>query len=163
MQKSLFFSFLKVLLALSENYIADELAEKYQRPTIRRFVKRDNFVLSTVKVDFQSPMDYKKALNEGITIGYRHYSVEPYINPPNVLQCYRCKRFGHTFKWCTRNRKCKFCTKEDHEDMDCDLKGDIEKYKCINCNGAHSATYHQCPTYINQAKRAHTKRPDHDC
>jgi hypothetical protein len=147
---------------LSEQYIADELERKYQRPTIRRFVKKDNFVLSTIKVDFQSPMDYKKALNEGITIGYRRYSVEPYIKPPNVLQCYRCKRFGHTFKWCTRNPKCKFCTKGDHEDVNCRLKGDIDRYKCINCDGAHSATYHQCPIYINHAKRSHQKRTDHD-
>jgi hypothetical protein len=148
---------------LGEEYIADQLETTHGRPTVQRFKKKDGFVLSTIKVDFQSPGGYTKALNEGVTIDRMRYKVEPYIKPPMALQCYKCKGFGHTSKWCTRRRKCRFCAGEDHEDNECHIKGNLERYRCINCNGTHSASYHKCPDYINHIQRSISRRQEnHD-
>ena len=147
---------------LTEEEIREELEKTYQRPNVRRFIKKNGFTLGTLKVDFKTPEELKKALREGISIGYSHYRVEPYIKPPTALQCFNCKRFGHTHKWCSRRSKCRYCAGEDHEEIKCMLKGDLEKYKCANCKGVHSATYHKCPEYTKHIRSRHQMRQSND-
>lgn len=44
--------------------------------------------------------------------GISTIKVRPYID--NVMQCYNCYRYGHTFKYCKRGPVCVACAEEFH-------------------------------------------------
>ena len=71
---------------------------------------------------------------------------------PDLVQCYRCQRFGHTAKHCNfqcRRVKCP----ETHEPGCCTRDGDLPPY-CVNCGiEGHPANYRGCP--VRTAKVEH--------
>ncbi|OWR43205.1 hypothetical protein KGM_203558 [Danaus plexippus plexippus] len=73
--------------------------------------------------------------------------VSAYVPP--IKQCFKCLRYDHLAKFCKNSARCSICT-EGHSFKEC--KVNIEKAKCINCNGNHIAISGQCP--IRQKKIA---------
>ena len=66
---------------------------------------------------------------------------------PDLVQCYRCQRFGHTAKHCNFQRRCVKCP-ETHEPGSCTRDGDLPPY-CVNCGEeGHPANYRGCPVRI---------------
>ena len=70
----------------------------------------------------------------------------------HVTQCYGCQKFGHVKSNCpTRNvLVCRYCS-DNHDGRNCPLKGNVESYKCSNCESNHSTTYGGCPVLKNKA------------
>lgn len=60
-------------------------------------------------------------------------------------QCYRCQRWGHSSKLCTRDPFCVKCAK-NHLTQDC-TKTREEPATCANCGGPHPASYTGCIKY----------------
>jgi len=69
----------------------------------------------------------------------RHYEVQV----PNPMQCARCSKFGHQGKQCRAKPRCSICSL-GHEKHRC-----LSNFaQCVNCNGAHPSTSHECPLWI---------------
>lgn len=66
--------------------------------------------------------------------------IRPYI--ANVVQCFKCFKYGHLAKFCRGKKICIICSKEAHGI--CDEK----EPKCINCGGNHKSTDKGCVTFI---------------
>lgn len=70
----------------------------------------------------------------------------------NVIQCFKCQKFGHFSRDCINQAKCKHCSKE-HLSNDCEFKDN--SMECINCKNAsnvgatfdhnHRASDDRCP------------------
>lgn len=69
-----------------------------------------------------------------------------------IIQCKRCQRLGHAAVNCNMQYRCVKCNKE-HKPGDCkNLRSDINKVYCINCNNfGHPASYRGYPK-INEIK-----------
>jgi len=71
--------------------------------------------------------------------------VSPFV--PRIKICYSCFRVGHISKACKSNPRCIFCGKDPHdknkEDDLCPERNNLPN--CINCQGGHLATSHDCP------------------
>lgn len=61
------------------------------------------------------------------------------LQVPNPMQCTRCCRYGHQGKQCRAQTRCSFCGGTHHRQV-CGAKVPV----CINCQGMHSATSHDC-------------------
>ena len=61
----------------------------------------------------------------------------------NVVQCFKCQKFGHSADICySKNTYCRFCSK-NHKSKDCDQKSNL---KCTNCGKNHKSNSFQCET-----------------
>ena len=76
-------------------------------------------------------------------LGWVKRRLQPYV--PDPRRCYKCQIFGHTSKFCRKEKPvCPVCA-EEHTYEDCTNKSSP---KCANCSGNHSAGYRKCPKYI---------------
>ena len=81
-----------------------------------------------------------------VRVYFEHYS--PKKDGP--VRCRRCQMWGHGSRHCTLQIACMYCA-ENHFTQDCQYIKDgiaTKEYipKCINCKGAHSANYEECPS-----------------
>ena len=78
-----------------------------------------------------------------------------------VKRCNKCEQFGHYEKDCRNQSRCGYCM-GPHLSSECRevQERDHEHYKCGNCKDAgkketgHSTHWHNCPSYIEQQKKA---------
>ena len=72
------------------------------------------------------------------------------------MQCYRCRRLGHTAKGCNaRKQKCLYCS-DDHKKEECTAT----IRKCANCAGPHAANSSECK-FIQEAREIEKAKVDH--
>jgi len=70
------------------------------------------------------------------------YAVFPFV--PKTRICFSCFRVGHLSKSCKSRPRCLHCGDAPHGSSEvCDNKQSSPK--CINCDGDHLATSHDCP------------------
>ncbi|GFV75406.1 nucleic-acid-binding protein from transposon X-element [Trichonephila clavipes] len=74
---------------------------------------------------------------------YLKIKVEPLRPKLGPAQCFRCQRFFHSSKYCTRNPKCVKCG-QPHLTRSCTKTSSTEA-TCCNCQGNHPANYTGCP------------------
>jgi len=73
------------------------------------------------------------------------YEVFPYI--AKVKLYYSCHRIGHISQNCRGKPRCIFCGRDKHDSSSsCPNKNDNPV--CINCQGSHLTTSHDCPLII---------------
>ncbi|TDG42929.1 hypothetical protein AWZ03_010634 [Drosophila navojoa] len=81
------------------------------------------------------------------SLGSQIIKVEVPLKVPEVPQCHRCQRLGHTKNYCNRPFVCVKCG-ENHATTACTRqKNDESPAKCANCLGPHAASYKGCPVY----------------
>ena len=84
----------------------------------------------------------KQAIDDGeIRFGklVRYKVQKPHEN--QVIQCFRCQLFGHTFATCrAAQQKCRKCSK-NHRSKNCQET----VRKCANCGSSHAASSYDCP------------------
>lgn len=73
-----------------------------------------------------------------------------------TTQCYRCQGFGHTQRECRIAPRCVKCA-GDHSYKQC-AKAHEDPVKCVNCGGAHVASYRGCPRFPAAPKKTTTER-----
>jgi len=73
------------------------------------------------------------------------YSIYPFI--PKTKICFSCFRVGHFSKACKSCPRCLYCGEAAHDSSeDCARKQFPPT--CVNCNGDHLATSHDCPKVL---------------
>ena len=103
---------------------------------------KDNKLLKMVRLYFESKEDYDKVSNEhSVKVGHFRYPIENARK--QVVQCHKCKKFGHTESVCrTTSNICQTCG-GNHDISSCTSS----VKKCANCSGEHSAYWKGCPAY----------------
>ena len=66
----------------------------------------------------------------------------------DVRQCFHCQRLGHIASQCRENDPvCMYCG-STHKTVDCNIKGNVAKYRCINCSHSDDpAIQDSCDTH----------------
>ncbi|KAH9380673.1 hypothetical protein HPB48_014595 [Haemaphysalis longicornis] len=90
----------------------------------------------TVILNFAPQVD---ELPASLLIEGNWYEVEPSVRRPP--QCMNCYGYQHHARQCTSPARCKLCAGY-HFHKECNS---FTTYRCLNCNGAHAATYSLCP------------------
>lgn len=126
-----------------------ELKDKIRILSVKRFNRKENELWvpsETVQLTFRA-----QTLPSYVTIHYVRCRVEPFI--PKVLQCSKCLRYGHSFKFCkSTSGRCNMCGDESHETKDCSSP---PPPKCVHCKGEHMSFTAQgsiCPEYKKQVE-----------
>lgn len=78
-----------------------------------------------------------------VDIGYFSERVELFI--PNPMRCMKCMRFGHTKKYCSREKTCAKCGDLYHEVCNNPLK-------CTACGENHSSLDKECPIWKDEVE-----------
>jgi len=70
------------------------------------------------------------------------YDIFPFVSKVKI--CFACYKIGHISKNCRGKPRCIFCGGDAHDStFSCSSKN--ESPSCINCQGGHLATSHDCP------------------
>ncbi|KAH9380675.1 hypothetical protein HPB48_014597 [Haemaphysalis longicornis] len=80
-----------------------------------------------------------KELPASLLIEGEWYEVDHCVRNP--VQCMNCYGYQHHARQCTSSSRCKLCAGY-HFHKECNS---FTTYRCVNCNGAHAATYSLCP------------------
>ncbi|KAJ8944452.1 hypothetical protein NQ314_009477 [Rhamnusium bicolor] len=101
--------------------------------------RRDGLLVDTPNsiLTFNTPK-----LPKFINAAMYRLQVRPYI--PCPLRCVRCQLFGHIALKYIQKPKC-VCFKTLQESKPCEIP-----YKCVNCEGTHSARDPKCPKYLQE-------------
>lgn len=77
---------------------------------------------------------------------YHHkVNIEIFRGTKGPIQCFRCQRFGHSDAHCQNVTRCFKCA-GFHPSKECTKSRDVPCV-CVNCDGAHPASYRQCDAY----------------
>ena len=139
---------------ITNTEIQDQLKESLLSPKdIYRFNKKGTQEPSrNVKVTFGSKTEKDSFIAAGFCIYSQHFKVVENKPLPNVLQCYKCQKFGHNFFECKEAAsKCLRCG-GDHRLTLCTVQK--EQAKCANCHENHAANYKGCQSYKEALKNA---------
>jgi predicted Zn-ribbon and HTH transcriptional regulator len=106
------------------------------------------------KVLMSSTAMAKKAIADGVRVGYQVCKARPYRLDRTPQQCFKCWKFDHVADACkAASNTCKTCSSNQHKSAECPVKdlknGDL---KCPLCGGAHSARWQGCPK-MKEARR----------
>lgn len=91
---------------------------------------------------------------------YRKVTFEKLIKP-DIMQCYRCQRYGHVSTQCNMQYRCVKCGKSDHLPGKCLLEIDSgrDELYCVQCKTkGHPASFRGCPKYKELIKKIRDKR-----
>ena len=124
---------------------------------IERFNKRGSQEKSTtVKLIFGSKEQKDSLIKSGFRIYHQSFRVVPFNADPDIIQCYRCQKFGHFHRECREPmQKCLRCG-GDHRVQMCNKSH--EDATCANCSGGHAACYRGCPVYKEFLKAEREKK-----
>ena len=78
---------------------------------------------STIIVEFTSPEDANKIIDEGLIWQGEAFQCERYDKQCRLKQCYKCQKYGHIGTQCKANTACGYCA-EAHNSKDCPTKVD---------------------------------------
>lgn len=76
-------------------------------------------------------------------LGYQKVIIE--AQRPQLSQCQRCQKFGHTKNYCSLSYKCVKCAGKHPTDKCTKSRNEIAT--CANCSDPHTASYKGCMTY----------------
>ena len=104
---------------------------------------------------YETPELANRAIDQGITWGNCVLNAEPFARGVRAERCYKCQQYGHTARFCRAARKCAWCA-ENHDLMDCPVKGQGKAKTCAACKGdrSHCALDGGCPTKLAAEARA---------
>lgn len=142
-----------IIFDISPRYSDEQLLEELEaelpiidiyrcmkRKTVDGRKTKDFIPSNTIKVTFRG-----QCLPDEVTFGYSKRKVKPHI--PNVMQCYKCLRFGHVNKHCKQqDPTCKNCGTVHPFDLNDPCS---KATKCFHChNSEHDGTHKGCPEYL---------------
>lgn len=128
------------LLNCSVDLIKEELSSQHVVDVRRISTRRNGVLCDTPLLVLTFSM---ASLPQHVTAGFYSLKVRHYI--PEPMRCFKCQKFGHTSSRCTSSVAVCVCGKPLHEGSPCS-----EPLHCVNCSGAHSVRYKQCPAYCRE-------------
>ncbi|XP_033250571.1 uncharacterized protein LOC117189540 [Drosophila miranda] len=115
---------------LAELVTSDIPIEEIVRITRRDRASGERVPTGRVKLWFRG-----EQLPTKINFLYSKVEVKPFVQ---LIQCFRCFRFGHLAQHCKSGAKCFKCGQDHSKDIIC------SGLVCANCKGEHAATHPQC-------------------
>jgi hypothetical protein len=116
---------------------------------------------SSIIVEFTSPEDANKIIDEGLIWQGEVFQCERYDRQCRLKQCYNCQKYGHIGTQCKAPTACGYCAGQ-HSSRDCPSKADkTSARKCATCQGEHEAWNNRCPvrkTELSRVKSAYDSR-----
>lgn len=93
---------------------------------------------NTIKVTFRG-----QDVPDEVTFGFSKRKVKPHV--PDVVQCYKCLRFGHISKYCKQvSNNCMNCGTQHEPPQPC-----AKQMKCFHCHSdRHNGSSKDCPEYV---------------
>ena len=84
------------------------LQESFPDATARRFVKKDESTLNTVKSDFPNRNNMERAITNRIFLNDQYFQANEFIEEERIpiIRCYYCQNFRHLAKLCMSAPKC---------------------------------------------------------
>ena len=143
---------LNLPICITNQEINDQLKENMMSPKdIYRFNKKGTQEPSrNVKVSFGSKIEKDQLIANGFNIYSQHFRVEETKPLPNVLQCFKCQKFGHNFYECNESEsKCLRCGGNHRLASYSIPKANA---KCANCQGNHAANFKGCSAFKDAQK-----------
>ena len=130
----------------SNDNIRQEL-ENYGLLNFRVISHKHDGTKNLVKADCNNKNTMLTALEFDIEIPIGDRIRTIYIEPAmaNVLQCNKCRRYGH--KECNEQSICPRCS-EPHINENCQ-----NTQKCSNCGDCHSVYYRKCPMFREEKQK----------
>lgn len=96
-------------------------------------------------IDLEQGASNKDILGIELLLHARVKFEMPYAKK-EIVQCYRCQRYGHSKAYCQHPYRCVKCA-QNHPTSNCNRNDQNAPAKCTLCNGAHSANYRGCAVY----------------
>ena len=122
--------------------------------TMRLVKKKTNQPLNIIKAIVSDETSYNKIISEGrIKIGYSIIKIKPWNFESQSDQCFKCLKFGHSFRNCRNEETCLRCSGK-HNFKNCQVTEEKDLL-CNNCKGNHAACSKSCPIII---KRIESKK-----
>lgn len=116
-----------------------------------------HFAKGTVKLNKLREVKYLF----NVVVWWRHWARRTI----DVLQCFRCQRFGHGSRHCNMQIRCVKCGKH-HASSECavpkktiDSSETHKDVKCVNCGQNHVASFKECPHRLSFIKRQGRSAP----
>lgn len=107
--------------------------------------------LSMFFIDLEPKANNKAIYKIEYLLNARVHFEPPNKRRPDIVQCKRCQRYGHSQKYCTRKFRCVKCG-DDHDTRTC-IKPKETSAKCALCDGDHPASYKGCIVYREITRR----------
>ncbi len=112
--------------------------------TLRRKLK-DNTQHYSLVAFFTNPDTADQCIKWGFYIDHQWFYPEKYTPQFQLIQCYKCQKFGHHATKCrSPDEVCAKCS-EHHSTSQCHS----EAHKCTSCKGEHPAWHQDCPNRIS--------------
>ena len=153
---------LNLPVCISKREIQEQLQKRFINPKdIFRFNKKGSTEPSrNVKVTLGSKQEKDHLLSHGFGIYHQNFKVVENKPLPQVLQCFKCQKFGHNFFECKELESTCIRCGGSHRHTSCTSQKD--QAKCANCSGNHAANYKGCTKYkeaVENAKKTEKAKP----
>ena len=121
--------------------------------------------ITLVEMVFQKECTYNKYLQNGITLEYMYFKMDPKRTTKRITQCFNCQQWGsHVSKICRNQSWCAICGYEHptnpHKEYICQEKQEHAKdcippneIYCVNCSKYHTAFDKNCEMYLELWKK----------
>jgi hypothetical protein len=133
--------------------------------SLTRPESRLNKTTSTVVLAFRSEAEAKMFTTKGVWIDGRHKKTDRFYQCRPTDQCSQCQGFGHHWKRCKADPKCRICAEAhpttSHTCPKCPTRARECTHitaKCTNCQGSHTSTDPACPTRTQLLESYHPRR-----
>ena len=101
-----------------------------------------------------NPEAADQCIKHGFYINHQRFYPEKYAPQFQLIQCYKCQKYGHHATSCrSLHEICAKCG-EHHPTSQCHS----ETHKCAGCKGEHPAWHHDCPNRINAIQNLTTRK-----
>ena len=115
---------------------------------------KNNAQYFSLAVFLTSPEAADQCIKHGFYINHQRFYPEKYTPQFQLIQCYKCQKYGHHAISCrSLHEICAKCD-EHHPIFQCHN----EIHKCANCKGEHPAWHHDCPNRINVIQNLITRK-----
>ena len=106
--------------------------------------RKNNARYYSLVVFLTSPEAADRCMKHGFYINHQRFHPEKYAPQFQLIQCYKCQKYGHHATSCkSLHEICAKCG-EHHPTPQCHS----ETHKCAGCKGEHPAWHHDCPNRI---------------
>jgi hypothetical protein len=120
--------------------------------TLRRKLKNTSYY--SLVIFFDNPESADQCIKQGFYMYHQRFSPEKYNPQFQLIQCYKCQKFGHHATKCRNlHEVCAKCS-EHHSTSQCHS----EIHKCAGCKGEHPAWHQDCPIKINAIQNLTTRK-----
>jgi len=105
---------------------------------------------ASVVIKMAAKEDMEKLLFlDNVSFGGGDVIVSPFEERRTLMQCFKCRRFGHRPRDCVRPETFDACGQDDH------LECETINLCCVNCQRLHRASHPYCPKYKKDTVKEH--------